>query len=92
MFYFVCPPFPTFPQENKCMIFSFYVSLLVLFIGVVVSATIAFTQSIDVLRAPLIRSLSEYEANSTDPDRAEVAATWDDLQIKVRERKLGDAI
>lgn len=72
-----------FLQENRCLLFTYYLLLLVLFIGVIVSATIAFTQSLDILREPLLKSLSQYRASTTDPESVEVTGTWDELQKKV---------
>ena len=54
-----------------------YVAILLLFIGVVAGATIAFTQSIDIIRNPMLDSLKSYDKN---PD---IKESWDGIQEQV---------
>ena len=77
-------------QENRCLLFFNYVCILLLFIGVVAGATIAFTQSIDIIRNPMISSLSEYELPEKKQSvleqlkgNKEVTESWDSVQIEV---------
>ena len=62
-----------------------------MFTGVIIGATIVFTQSINIIRAPLITSLSQYQPigdteikapsmNETD----DVTSAWDSIQKEVR--------
>ena len=55
-----------------------YVAILLLFIGVVAGATIAFTQSIDIIRNPMIESLKSYD------ETPEIKESWDSIQEQVR--------
>jgi len=64
-------------KENRCLLFFNYVSILLLFIGVVAGATIAFTQSIDIIRNPMLESMQEYKQN------AEVTESWDSIQAQL---------
>ena len=54
-----------------------YVAILLLFIGVVAGATIAFTQSIDIIRNPMLASLESYDENP------EIKESWDSIQEQV---------
>ena len=66
-----------------------------IFVGVVVGTTVAFTQSIDVIRQPLISSLSKftptvrYDGNlstppaASDSENVEVTQAWNDVQEQV---------
>ena len=58
------------------MFFNF-VAILLLFIGVVAGATIAFTQSIDIIRNPMLDSLKSYDENP------EIKESWDGIQEQV---------
>jgi len=69
-------------KENRCLLFFNYVCILVPFIGVIAGATIAFTQSIDIIRNPMISSLSQYNVNAsavTEENKA-VTEAWDNIQ------------
>jgi len=65
-------------KENRCLLFFNYVSILLLFIGVVAGATIAFTQSIDIIRNPMMESLKSYD------DNPEVKESWDSIQEQLK--------
>jgi len=65
-------------KENRCLLFFNYVSILLLFIGVVAGATIAFTQSIDIIRNPMMDSLKSYD------DNKEVKESWDSIQEQLK--------
>ena len=54
-----------------------YVAILLLFIGVVAGATIAFTQRIDIIRNPMLASLESYDENP------EIKESWDSIQEQV---------
>ena len=62
-----------------------------MFIGLIVGATIAFTQSIDIIRTPLINSMSEYRPNDYDgikgqatQEDMDVTEAWNNIQEEVR--------
>jgi len=65
-------------KENRCLLFFNYVSILLLFIGVVAGTTIAFTQSIDIIRNPMLESMQQYQK---DP---EVTESWDSIQEQLK--------
>lgn len=71
-------------KENRCMLFSYYILLLVLFMGVVIGGTIALSQSLYVIRSPLKESMQLYDpakaASSSDPKFQEATQAWDDIQ------------
>ena len=48
-----------------------------LFIGVIAGATIAFTQSIDIIRNPMLESLKSYD------ESPEIKESWDSIQEQV---------
>jgi len=65
-------------KENRCLLFFNYVAILVLFIGVIAGATIAFTQSIDIIRNPMLESLKSYDENT------EIKESWDGIQEQLK--------
>ena len=64
-------------QENRFLLFFNYVAILLLFIGVVAGATIAFTTSIDIIHNPMEESLNKYNENP------EIKESWDSIQAQV---------
>jgi len=65
-------------KENRCLLFFNYVAILLLFVGVVAGATIAFTQSIDIIHNPMMESLESYD------DNQEVKESWDSIQEQLK--------
>ena len=75
-------------QENRCFLFFNYVCILLLFIGVIAGATVAFTLSIDIIRQPMINSLSQYELSENKKfeemkGNQAVTDSWNSVQAKV---------
>ena len=73
-----------YSQENRFLIFLYFALLLVVFIGTIVGATITYFQNLDVIKTPLLNSMSKYDPDSTDPEIVDVNAAWDDVQAEVR--------
>ena len=72
-----------FPQENRCMLFSHYVVLLALLVGLVIGATLIYSQSLYIIRKPLKDSLTLYDPMSDQPDEVETTEAWDHIQQTV---------
>jgi len=69
-------------KENRCMLFSYYILLLILFMGVVIGGTIALSQSLYVIRSPLKDSMQLYDptSQSADPKFQDATQAWNDIQ------------
>jgi len=65
-------------KENRFLLFFNYVAILLLFIGVVAGATIAFTTSIDIIHNPMEESLKSYNENP------EIKESWDSIQAQLK--------
>jgi len=67
-------------KENRCMLFTYYILLLILFMGVTVGATIALSQSLYIIRSPLKDSMRLYNPDSTNPKDIDATQAWNDIQ------------
>jgi len=67
-------------KENRCMLFTYYILLLILFFGVTIGATIALSQSLYVIRSPLKDSMRLYDPEGTDPEHVDATQAWNDIQ------------
>ena len=65
----------------------YFTLLLAVFVGTVAGATITYFQNLDVIKTPLLNSMSKYDPNSTDQDVRDINAAWDDIQSEVRSFK-----
>ena len=65
------------------MLFFYYIFLLILFMGVIVGATIAFTQSLYIIRTPLLDSMRLYDPSAKAEKYVETTQGWDDVQKAV---------
>jgi len=67
-------------KENRCLLFCYYILLLILFIGVIIGGTIALSQSLYIIRTPLLDSLTLYNPDKTSDEYVETTHAWDDIQ------------
>ena len=65
------------------MLFSHYVVLLALLVGLVIGATLVYSQSLYIIRKPLKDSMTMYDPMSDQPDKVETTEAWDDIQQSV---------
>ena len=54
-----------------------------MFLIIVVGASIAAFQNVEVLKEPLLNSLKKYDPQSTDQEKIEITQAWDDVQKEV---------
>jgi hypothetical protein len=66
----------------------YFALLLIVFLGTVVGATITIFQNLDVIKAPLLNSMSKYDPNTKDPEIKELNAAWDEIQSEVIRLKI----
>ena len=55
-----------------------------MFLAVTIGATIAFVQSVDIIKEPLTKSMTKYDPNSSDAEDLDITRAWDDVQREVR--------
>ena len=65
------------------MIFLYFALLLIVLLGTVVGATITSYQNLDILKNPLLNSMSKYDPNSKDLEIIDINNAWDDVQSEV---------
>ena len=65
------------------MLFSHYVVLLALLVGLVIGATLVYSQSLYIIRKPLKDSMAMYDPMSDQLDKVETTEAWDDIQQSV---------
>ena len=70
-------------QENRFVLFLYFALLLVVFLGTAVGATITVFQNLDVIKTPLVNSMSKYDPESKDQEIINLNAAWDDVQAEV---------
>ena len=51
--------------------------------GTAVGATITVFQNLDVIKTPLVNSMSKYDPESKDQEIINLNAAWDDVQAEV---------
>lgn len=67
-------------KENRFLIFLYFALLLIVFLGTVVGATITTYQNLDILKNPLLNSMSKYDPNSKDQEIIDINTAWNDVQ------------
>lgn len=67
-------------KENRFLIFLYFGLLLFMFLVTVVGATVAYFQSIDVIKEPLLKSMVKYNPQPTDQNAKDITRAWDDIQ------------
>lgn len=68
-------------QENRCMLGTYFVILLTMFIIFIVGAVLGYSQSMDKLKVPMVKSMKKYEKNPETEDAKAVKSSWDQMQI-----------
>jgi hypothetical protein len=57
--------------------------LLIMFAAITIGATIAAFQSIDVIKEPLLKSISKYNPQAQKQEDLDITRAWDDVQREV---------
>ncbi len=70
-------------KENRCLLTTYSVSVLVIIIVAIVGVSLTFTGNMDVLRGPFLDSLERYDPDSTSSADKDIVNAWDSLQQDV---------
>jgi len=67
-------------RDNRCMLWTYFVFVAILLVGMGVGAYFIFSGNTDTLKQPFLSSLETYDPSKTDNPSKALVNAWDDFQ------------
>jgi hypothetical protein len=65
------------------MLGIYFAIILTMFIILIVGAVVGYSQSLDELKDPMMKSMAKYDPNNTNADAVSITKAWDQVQTDV---------